>query len=135
MRLSDLTAADPQHPRTVLDDDHLARMTLGDVSLEREVLEIFARQVALLLPRITGGEPATAAAAAHTLKGSARGIGAWRVADAAERMEQEAGKGTGTFHTKSYRVSIAELDAATRETCTAIWARLRPCSDGVRHDH
>jgi HPt (histidine-containing phosphotransfer) domain-containing protein len=135
MRLSNLTAADPQRPRLVLDDDHLARMTLGDASLEREVLEIFARQVVLLLPRIAGDEPAIAAAAAHTLKGSARGIGAWRVADAAERLEQEAGRAAGAASAESYRASIAELDAATREARAAIGVRLQPGSAGFRHDH
>ena len=76
---------------TVIDEDHLGRMTLGDRSLEREVLEIFVRQTTLMLKRIAGAEPAIAAAAAHTLKGSARGIGAWRVARAAERLEEAAG--------------------------------------------
>jgi HPt (histidine-containing phosphotransfer) domain-containing protein len=65
-------------------------MTLGDRRLEREVLEIFVRQTTIMLNRIVGAEPALAAAAAHTLKGSARGIGAWRVARAAELLEQAA---------------------------------------------
>ena len=38
----------------VIDDAHLRRMTLGDRSLEREVLEIFARQTTLTLKRIAG---------------------------------------------------------------------------------
>ncbi len=121
MSLSRLTAADPRHMHMVIDDRHLERMTLGDTSLEREVLEIFARQVVLLLPRVAGGEPAVAAAAAHTLKGSARGIGAWRVADAAERVEEAAAKGTGAA---AFRACVAELDAAGREACAAIGARL-----------
>ena len=52
-------------------------MTLGDRRLEREVLEIFVRQTVIMLERIAGAEPALAAAAAHTLTGSARGIGVW----------------------------------------------------------
>ena len=35
----------------VLDRDHLARMTFGDRSLEREVLQLFDRQSELLLER------------------------------------------------------------------------------------
>jgi HPt (histidine-containing phosphotransfer) domain-containing protein len=66
---------------------HLARSTMGDRSLEREVLALFARQATLLLDRMRQAEPASVAGIAHTLKGSARGIGAWRVADAAERLE------------------------------------------------
>src|ERR1041385_1297905 len=70
-----------------IDTAHLSRMTLGEQSLEREVLELFDRQAAMLLNRIHGAAPAVARASAHTLKGSALGIGAWRVARAAEAVE------------------------------------------------
>jgi len=71
-----------------IDVEHLARMTLGERSLEREVLALFDRQADMLLPRIRRGDPALAAASAHTLKGSAVGIGAFGVARAAEAVEQ-----------------------------------------------
>ncbi|HWL30619.1 MAG TPA: Hpt domain-containing protein [Xanthobacteraceae bacterium] len=74
-----------------IDIAHLSRMTLGERSLEREVLALFDRQADMLLPRIRLGEPAVAAAAAHTLKGSANGIGAFRVARAAEAVERAEG--------------------------------------------
>lgn len=106
---------------TVIDDDHLRRMTLGDRSLEREVLEIFARQAALMLRRIAGAKPALAAAAAHTLKGSARGIGAWRVARAADRLEQAA---AGEGSEEALSAAIAELESASLEARAAIVARL-----------
>ena len=38
----------------ILDEEHLARMTLGDRRLEREVLEIFVRQSANTLDLILG---------------------------------------------------------------------------------
>jgi HPt (histidine-containing phosphotransfer) domain-containing protein len=67
---------------------HLARMTLGDRSLEREVLQLFDRQAMLLCGRMAAtASPAACADLAHTLKGSARGLGAWRVAAAAEVLE------------------------------------------------
>src|ERR1700734_3934657 len=90
--VSSVLAAACDHDRkpTVIDDTHLERMTLGDRRLEREVLELFVRQTTIMLGRIVGAEPALAAAAAHTLKGSARGIGAWRVARAAELVERAA---------------------------------------------
>ena len=71
-----------------IDTEHLARMTLGELSLQREVLALFDRQADLLLPRIRAGAPAMAAASAHTLKGSAVGIGAFKVARAVEQLEQ-----------------------------------------------
>lgn len=104
-----------------IDEEHLGRMTLGDRSLEREVLEIFARQSALMLARIVGGERARAAAAAHTLKGSARGIGAWSVATAAERLEQAVTAGDD----RALSAAIGELEAASFEAQAAICARLR----------
>jgi hypothetical protein len=74
-----------------IDREHLARMTLGERSLEREVLALFDRQADIMLGRMSKSVPAVAAAAAHTLKGSARGIGAWRVARAAEAVELAEG--------------------------------------------
>jgi HPt (histidine-containing phosphotransfer) domain-containing protein len=79
---------------------HLARMTLGDRGLEREVLALFDRQATILVARMRDAEPGAVASVAHTLKGSARGVGAWRVAGAAEAVEQAASAGK------------AELDAA-----------------------
>lgn len=69
-----------------IDMAHLGRMTLGDASLEREVLAMFAGQSAGLIGTLAS-LPANAAALAHTLKGSARAIGAFHVADAAEALE------------------------------------------------
>lgn len=70
-----------------IDLAHLSRMTLGEASLQREVLALFRRQADLLLPRMRCGVPAVAAACAHTLKGSAAGIGAFAVMRAAETVE------------------------------------------------
>ena len=72
----------------VIDTEHLSRMTLGELSLQREVLALFDRQADMLLARIRQGAPAMAAASAHTLKGSAVGIGAFKVARAVEEVEQ-----------------------------------------------
>jgi HPt (histidine-containing phosphotransfer) domain-containing protein len=104
----------------ILDGDHLARMTLGDRALEREVLEIFLRQNALMLGRIADAGPARLAEAAHTLSGSARGIGAWRVAQAAERLERASGEACE----ESLNRAIADLEAASLEASTTIAARL-----------
>jgi hypothetical protein len=95
-----------------IDLAHLSRMTLGERSLECEVLALFGRQAELLLPRIRAGAPAVIAAAAHTLKGSARGIGAWRVARAAEAVEAV---GPGDF-----AGAVDALEAAIAETKAAI---------------
>jgi HPt (histidine-containing phosphotransfer) domain-containing protein len=88
-RVIDQPAAPPSGAEgAVIDTEHLSRMTLGELSLQREVLALFDRQADMLLPRIRGGAPALAAASAHTLKGSAVGIGAFKVARAVEQVEQ-----------------------------------------------
>ena len=84
----DSVAAPPLAPvEQPIDVTHLARMTLGDPSFEREVLQLFDRQAEMLLARMQTAAPAAVAAHAHTLKGSSSGIGAWKVARAAEAVE------------------------------------------------
>jgi len=114
-------SAGSDRAHAVIDDDHLSRMTLGDRRLEREVLEIFVRQTVIMLGRIAGAEPALAAAAAHTLTGSARGIGAWRVARAAEHLERVANGKSGAA---ALDEAVEELKSATVEASAAIAARL-----------
>ena len=68
---------------------HLARYTLGDKALEREVLGLFAAES---LQRIEAFKQARTEKewkmAAHTLKGSGRAVGAWRVAHVAQQAER-----------------------------------------------
>jgi len=75
--------------REPLDLDHLRRVTFGDRALASEVLQIFLQQSAMLCERIAAENacPKSVAALVHRLKGSARGVGAWRVAEAAETLE------------------------------------------------
>jgi HPt (histidine-containing phosphotransfer) domain-containing protein len=75
-----------------IDMDHLQRMTLGDVGLEREVLAMFSAQAVSLVGTLAT-LPSDARALAHTLKGSARAIGAFVVADAAGHLEAALRKG------------------------------------------
>jgi HPt (histidine-containing phosphotransfer) domain-containing protein len=99
-----------------IDTEHLSRMTLGELSLQREVLALFDRQADMLLPRIRQGAPATAAASAHTLKGSAVGIGAFKVARAVEEVEQAQGlEIRDTAITAAVDTLAAVLDEAKAE--------------------
>jgi HPt (histidine-containing phosphotransfer) domain-containing protein len=104
----------------IIDEEHLHRMTLGDRRLEREVLQIYVRQSTIMLGRMASGEPAALAVAAHTLNGSARGIGAWRVARAAERLER-ASKGGDE---ETLGEALTELKAASLEASAAVAERL-----------
>jgi HPt (histidine-containing phosphotransfer) domain-containing protein len=89
-KIKDVDAPPLAPSAPAIDLEHLRRMTLGERSLEREVLELFDRQSVMLLAWINEGNPAAIGTAAHTLKGSARGIGAWGVARAAEALERAA---------------------------------------------
>ena len=101
-----------------IDIEHLARMTLGDSRLEREVLAMFSAQAVGVIATLAA-RPADSGALAHTLKGSARAIGAFRVADAAEHLEtviRTGGNPTG---------ALAELDDAVGQARLAVDAILR----------
>jgi HPt (histidine-containing phosphotransfer) domain-containing protein len=104
----DRTAAAGDRP--VIDFDHLSDMTFGDLALQTEVLELFDRQADLLLTRMQQVSPAGVASLAHTLAGSARGIGAWRVAAAAEALEG-AVTDTGRLAPELMRLASAVEDA------------------------
>jgi hypothetical protein len=82
----------PDLAKVVIDLAHLARMTCGEKRLETEVLALFDRQAIMLLARIEEAPALVIGVLAHTLAGSARGIGAWEVAAAAERLELAAGQ-------------------------------------------
>jgi HPt (histidine-containing phosphotransfer) domain-containing protein len=104
-----------------IDLEHLARMTLGERSLEAEVLTLFDRQAAILLAHMRESAPAAVAAFAHTLKGSARGIGAWRVAEAAALVEMRAIRS----EEGGMAGAVARLAAAVDEAKAVIADRLQ----------
>ena len=101
-----------------IDFEHLKRMTLGDAGLEQEVLAMFAAQSAKLFGTLAT-LPAEAPALAHTLKGSARAIGAFGVADAATRLEAVLASGADPADL------LAELGNAVVSARSAIEAVLR----------
>ena len=84
-----LRGACPSHSRPI-DLVHLATQTMGDKSLEVEVLQMFACQARRALQEIAGAEPAAVVAAAHRLRGASNAVGAFKVVAAAERLEADA---------------------------------------------
>jgi HPt (histidine-containing phosphotransfer) domain-containing protein len=101
-----------------IDLDHLQRMTLGDAGLEREVLAMFSAQSVSLIASLAA-RSADATTLAHMLKGSARAIGAFRVAEAADSLE------TGLRNGDDPSLALAEVDDAVAEARAAIDALLR----------
>jgi HPt (histidine-containing phosphotransfer) domain-containing protein len=76
----------PRRSRPV-DLAHLARQTMGDRSLEQEVLALFVQQALSVRDRIVGADIKDRLLLAHGLKGSARGVGAFAIADCATEIE------------------------------------------------
>ena len=101
-----------------IDFEHLKRMTLDDAGLEQEVLAMFVAQSARLMAALAT-RPADAGALAHTLKGSARAIGAFGVAQAAARLEAVLANGADPSS------QLTELTDAVAQARAAVEAVLR----------
>jgi HPt (histidine-containing phosphotransfer) domain-containing protein len=67
---------------------HLARQTMGDRALEQEVLALFLQQATLVRDQIVAASTAERLRLAHGLIGSARGVGAFAIADCAVEIER-----------------------------------------------
>lgn len=75
-----------------IDRDHLQRATLGDRALERELLAMFQTQLAEARTRLAGADAAERSRIAHAIKGAARGLGAFEIADCAAKIERNPGQ-------------------------------------------
>jgi HPt (histidine-containing phosphotransfer) domain-containing protein len=71
-----------------LDLSHLAGQTMGDRDLEREVLGMFVEQAKTVRRRIGKADLKERLFLAHALKGSARGVGAFPIAECAGAIEE-----------------------------------------------
>jgi len=106
----------------IFDATHFAHMTGGDRPLQLEVIGMFRAQVsswaAVLSPDTETG---ACRAAVHTLKGSARGIGLWALAETCESTETafdaegaEIGAALADLHA-ALAVALTALDAFEHE--------------------
>jgi HPt (histidine-containing phosphotransfer) domain-containing protein len=102
-----------------IDFEHLKRMTLDDAGLEQEVLAMFAAQSAKLMA-VLATRPPDAPALAHTLKGSARAIGALGVAEAAARLEAVLADGADP---SSQLLELGDAVALVRAAIEAVLRR------------
>ncbi len=80
----------------IIDFDHLEKYVAGDDMLRDEILEIFSEQVSLLLDQFDVFQADEAwKDTAHTLKGAARGVGAWGLGKTCEEAEALVGNAPG----------------------------------------
>jgi HPt (histidine-containing phosphotransfer) domain-containing protein len=100
----------------VVDLEHLARYTGGDRAINAEVMRLFDGQATELVARLSlildARDAKSWKEAAHTLKGAARGIGAFAMGEAAARCEP---------------VDLADIDGAH-----AAIAELKSSADAVQ---
>jgi HPt (histidine-containing phosphotransfer) domain-containing protein len=105
------TARDRTGPSRPVDLVHLSRYTLGQRALEREVLELFCTQSTVYLERLrVAPSDQQWKDAAHSLKGSALAIGAWRAAAAAR-----AGTLSGDALGEARGARLRELESSVHE--------------------
>jgi HPt (histidine-containing phosphotransfer) domain-containing protein len=120
----DLFESESDTPRALpaLDGDHLALYTAGDPALTREVLALFREQVRAQVAVLTAARDGSGwHDAAHTLKGSARGVGAERLAEICA-LAEVAGPEAPSAQKLLARIE-AETEAAL-DACDALLAEL-----------
>lgn len=128
MRSSALRAPEPVPDRLhggerPVDLVHLTRQCFGDKRLETELLRLFVRQARQIQAGLDAevGDDSVASLPAgdllHTLVGSARVVGAHRVAGVAERHEAAL---RGRASAALGEADRAEMRAAVEEACTYI---------------
>jgi HPt (histidine-containing phosphotransfer) domain-containing protein len=75
----------------IVDYEHLHSQAAGDKSVMREVLKLFIEHTQQVIDELErAGDEKTWKLWTHTLKGSARGVGAFAVADAAADAERHS---------------------------------------------
>jgi hypothetical protein len=119
----DMENSNPLHEQgPVVDQAHLNRMTGGDAALASEVLGLFREQWDLWVRLLDPTTPTLDwGNAAHTIKGSARGIGAWQLGEVCGGAEEAARAGEMTRDNK--RVWLEAISDEMDKVITAI-ARL-----------
>lgn len=96
---------------------HLARYTGGDAALNAEVLKLFSGQSEQMMGQlkltVESGDARRWREIAHSLKGAARGIGAFELADFAAAMEpidptSDKAKAHAALHELSNRAQMVQ---------------------------
>lgn len=118
--------AEPGFAPWPVDLVHLGRYTLGDAALEREILGLFLGQIPLTIEALKfAPTDKDWYQAAHTLKGSGRAVGAWRVA----RLAQQAEKLGGIADKAACEAIVARIEEAVAEA-EAYVASVFPSANG-----
>lgn len=107
--------------KSAVDLEHLSRYTGGDEALNAEVLTLFDNQTSELVAKLNSILEARDAKAwrevTHTLKGAARGIGAFKFADAAaaaEPIDLVQDRGSASMAIEALKTNASEVQTFIR---------------------
>jgi HPt (histidine-containing phosphotransfer) domain-containing protein len=104
-----------------IDRAYLSRFTLGDRSLECEVLELFAAHARGQVEQLRSAQTVTDwKRAAHAIKSSAAAVGAWRVARVAGLAEGLDLDSAATSWTGPCAATADAMAQAVEEACAYI---------------
>lgn len=107
-----------------VDLQHLRRYTFGDQALEKEVLTLFAMQLPETIAALRDAKcQKDWKVAAHTLKGSCRAIGAFRLGDIAqdaENLQFDAGS-------VDCAEAIVQIEEVAAEACSFVRGACETC--------
>lgn len=105
--------------QAVLDIDHFGHMTGGDAALQAEIITLFRAQAELWSRLLVVDAPVqTWRDAAHSAKGSARGLGLWKLAEVCAKAEQ-LGR-DGSVDGREIAAGLAAVREALREALDAL---------------
>lgn len=110
-----------------IDHAYLARFTLGNEALAREVLELFAAQAPLYLKALQmAATDRDWQEAAHTLKGSAAAVGARQLQRLAELAERVGRGPPGAARQAERELAIGVIAEAAAAACREIKEMFAP---------
>ena len=98
-----------------IDFGHLERYTMGEPTLTEELLRTFCAELSAYAPDIA--DPVAERAALHRLKGAARAIGAFPLADSAEWLEKMLEVEADEADVQAARAELDEQLRALKDAC------------------
>jgi Hpt domain len=100
--------------RAVVDFAYLEGFAQGDRTVVLEVLALFVQQAAIWAPKLDPASP-DLRSTAHTIKGAARGVGAFALGDAAAEVEVGGPTGLEALR-QALAAAVAEIQAYQART-------------------
>jgi HPt (histidine-containing phosphotransfer) domain-containing protein len=108
-------------PHSPIDRNYLARFTLGNATLERQILELFAAQLVAYVEQLRAAATEKEwKLAAPTIKGSAAAVGAQRLAALAQTAECLDWSTEPAARERARRRAAEAVGAASADVCDFI---------------